>query len=640
MRYPQSFLDEIRARLPVSEVVRRKVALKKAGREWKGLSPFNPEKSPSFFVNDQKGFYHCFSSGKHGDQFRFLMETEGLSFREAVERLANLAGLAVPAASPEDEKREARRKTLHEVMELAAKFFEDSLQARAGARARGYLADRAIAPATQARFRLGYSPGPRDEVPGGRFALKEHLGGKSVPVEDMVEAGLLVSGEDIPLPFDRFRERVMFPITDFKNRVVGFGARALADDAQPKYLNSPETPLFHKGALLYNVAGARAAAHKGASPIAVEGYVDVIALVAAGFEAAVAPLGTALTEDQLLLLWRMGQEPILCFDGDQAGRRAAYRAVDLALPLLKPGISLRFALLPEGQDPDDLVRQAGPEAMQEVLKAAQPLSSMLWQRETEAANLETPERKAALEARLSDLLRMIQDETVRRHYRDELAQRLRRLFAPADGGPARSNFRDSPGRRRTFAPRGQLRERGARLAASPMVRGALAAVPAREALILVAVLNHPWLLADHAEALAELEFAHRDAEALRRALLDAAAGGAADTETLAHRVEEVGAGPALASIKRAITHAADWPVRPDAAPEDVARFWRQVATLQVKKRTLSKELREAERALGAEPSEANFARLKDVQNRLAALDGTEALIEGFGEPSGRPARTM
>jgi DNA primase len=639
MRYSQSFLDEIRARLPVSDVVRRKVALKKAGREWKGLSPFNPEKSPSFFVNDQKGFYHCFSSGKHGDQFRFLMETEGLSFREAVERLANLAGLPVPAASPEEEKRESRRKTLHEVMELAAKFYEESLQARTGARARGYLADRAIAPATQARFRLGYAPAER-------FALKEYLGGKGVPVEDMVEAGLLIAGEDIPLPFDRFRERVMFPIMDFKNRVVGFGARALAEDAQPKYLNSPETPLFHKGALLYNVAGARAATHKGASPIAVEGYVDVIAMVAAGFEAAVAPLGTALTEDQLLLLWRMGQEPILCFDGDQAGRRAAYRAVDIAMPLLRPGYSLRFAHLPEGQDPDDLVRRGGAEAMQEVLAGAHPLVETLWQRESESANLETPERRAALEARLGDLLRMIQDETVRRYYREELGQRLKRLFAPADGGrPARpefraTEFRPNRGSRRIPEPRAAIRQHSAGLTGSTIVRGGLSAVPAREALILAAVLNHPSLLSEHAEELAELDFAHRDAEQLRRAILDAAAAGAADTETLTHRVEEVGAGPALASIKRAITHAADWPVRPEAAPEDVARFWHQIVTLHRRKRTLSRELKEAERALGTESSEANFARLKDVQNRLAALDGTEALIEGFGEPSGRPARSM
>ncbi len=249
------------------------------------------------------------------------METEGVAFPEAVERLAQMAGVALPKVSHEDEQRDARRKTLHDVMELAAKFFEATLAARAGAKARGYLADRGLDPATQLKFRLGYATNER-------FALKEHLGSHGIPVEDMVEAGLLVSGDDIPLPFDRFRDRVMFPITDFRGRNIAFGGRALEKDAQAKYLNSPETPLFHKGATLYNIAAARQAAHDGAHVVAVEGYVDVIAMVTAGFPAAVAPLGTALTEDQLALLWKMADEPVLCFDGDKAGLRAAYRAVE------------------------------------------------------------------------------------------------------------------------------------------------------------------------------------------------------------------------------------------------------------------------------------------------------------------------
>ena len=344
MRFTPQFLDELRARLPVSEVVGRRVKLRKQGREFVGLSPFNKEKSPSFTVNDQKGFFHDFSSGKHGDIFDFVMETEGVAFPEAVERLAQMAGVALPKVSHEDEQRDARRKTLHDVMELAAKFFEATLAARAGARARGYLADRGLDPATQLKFRLGYATNER-------FALKEHLGSHGIPVEDMVEAGLLVSGDDIPLPFDRFRDRVMFPITDFRGRNIAFGGRALEKDAQAKYLNSPETPLFHKGATLYNIAAARQAAHDGAQIVAVEGYVDVIAMVTAGFPAAVAPLGTALTEDQLALLWKMADEPVLCFDGDKAGLRAAYRAVELAMPRLKPGKSLKFALLPEGPGP-------------------------------------------------------------------------------------------------------------------------------------------------------------------------------------------------------------------------------------------------------------------------------------------------
>jgi DNA primase len=636
MRYPQSFLDEIRARLPVSEVVRRRVTLKKAGREWRGLSPFNPEKTPSFFVNDQKGFYHCFSSGKHGDQFRFLMETEGLSFRDAVERLASLAGVPIPAATPEEEKRDARRKTLHEVVELAAKFFEESLQARTGARARGYLADRGLAPATIARFRIGYAPAER-------FALKEYLGAKGVPVEDMVEAGLLVSGDDIPLPYDRFRERVMFPISDFRGRIVAFGGRALDPNVSAKYLNSPETPLFRKGGLLYNGAAARAATQKGASLIVVEGYVDAIAMVSAGFEATVAPLGTALTEDQLLLLWRMAEEPILCFDGDAAGRRAAYRAVDLALPLLAPGKSLRFASLPEGQDPDDLIKNGGAEAMREVLGSARPLAEVLWLRESEAANLETPERRAALEARLAEILRMIGDETVRRYYRDDLKDRLANLFQPnraqLQSAPRYRGGQRRPGNRMP-EPASVLKPRSNRLAQSSIVRGR-SAVPAREALILLAVLNHPWLLADHAEELAHLDFGHGDASTLRQTLLDAAAAGAAGSVAeLATYLETIGAQALSQRMERSLSHGGDWEARPDAAREDVIAWWRQIVSLHRKKRTLSKELQEAERALGAEPTEANFAWLKDVQQRLAVLDGTETQFEGFGAPSGRPARSM
>jgi DNA primase len=637
MRFPPSFLDEIRARLPVSEVVRRRVALKKAGREWKGLSPFNQEKTPSFTVNDQKGFYHCFSSGKHGDQFGFLMETEGLTFPEAVERLAGIAGVPMPQVSPDMERQEARRRTLHDVMELAAKFFEESLQARTGARARGYLNDRGLTPEIQARFRMGYAPAER-------FALKEYLGGKGVSVEDMIETGLLIHGEDIPVPYDRFRERVMFPIADFRNRIVGFGGRALSPDAQAKYLNSPETTLFHKGHLLYNGANARAATQKDQPLIVVEGYVDAIAMAVAGFEGTVAPLGTALTEDQLGLCWRMVDEPILCFDGDNAGKRAAYRAVDLALPLIAPGKSLRFATLPEGKDPDDLIRSSGAEAMRDVLKGARPLVEMLWLREVENARLDTPEQRAALEKRMGEILGSIADETVRRYYRDDLRQRLARLFAPEpQRATPRREAREFRPRRSggPMQPRAFAGTRSSRLAESAILRGHHAAVPSREALILLAVLSHPWLLSDHAEEFAELELAHGDAVTLRKAILEAAARGDISTpEALGKALEEAGAAPMRTRMERAISHGADWEISPNSAPEDVLAWWHQIVSLHRRKRTLSRELREAERALGAEPTEANLARLQDVQERLAILDGTEALIEGFGAQSGRPARTM
>src|SRR3954471_11010305 len=423
MRFPPSFLDELRARLPVSEVVGRRVKLKKSGREWKGLSPFNKEKTPSFFVNDQKAAWFDFSSGKNGSIFDFVMQTEGVTFPEAVERLASMAGVPLPQSTPEAEAREERRKTLHEVVELAAKFFEATLAARAGAKARGYLADRGIEPKTQLKFRIGYAPPER-------FALKEHLGAQGISVEDMVEAGRLVSGDDIPVPYDRFRDRVMFPISDLRGRVIAFGGRALDKDAPAKYLNSNENALFHKGGTLYNIAAARQAAHQGATLVAVEGYVDVIAMVTAGYEAAVAPLGTALTEDQLALLWKMADEPVLCFDGDGAGRRAAYRAVDLALPQVKPGKSLKFAILPDGQDPDDLLRSAGREAIAEVIGAAHPLADMLWQRETEAGGFDTPERRAGLDQRIAEVTNQINDPSVRKYYRQDLDERVRALFAP------------------------------------------------------------------------------------------------------------------------------------------------------------------------------------------------------------------
>jgi DNA primase len=644
MRFSSEFLDELRARLPVSEVVGRRVKLKKAGREWKGLSPFNKEKTPSFFVNDQKSMWFDFSSGKNGNIFDFLMMTEGLPFPEAVERLASLAGMPLPELKPEDDAREQHRKTLHDVLELAAKFFEATLAARAGAKARGYLADRGLDPAAQVKFRLGYAPAER-------FALKEHLGGQGIPVEDMVEAGLLVTGEDIPLPYDRFRDRVMFPITDLRARVMAFGGRALERDAQAKYLNSPETPLFHKGATLYNIAAARAAAHKGAAVIAVEGYVDVIAMVGAGYEAAVAPLGTALTADQLGLLWKMADEPTLCFDGDAAGRRAAYRAVDVALPLLRPGKSLRFASLPEGIDPDDLVRSGGRAAIEDVLASARPLAQMLWMRETESGGFDTPERRAALEAKLGGVMATIGEESVRRYYRREFESRLHGLFdgnepvgrralgrrdrwpqerSPRASGPHRSRptgIATGGGRYQVASPQ---------LASGPIHRGNRAAISLREALILQAALNHPWLLHEHLDDIAEVEFRHAEAERVKVALIDIFAHeGAPDRETMSAELGRRGLSEQVRRIEKAITTVSVWGVRPDAAPADVLMTWKQLIALHRQWHSLIKELKDAEQALGRDSTEANYSWLQDVKARLSVIDGTEALVEGFGASSGR-----
>jgi DNA primase len=675
MRFTPQFLDELRARLPVSEVVGRRVKLKKAGREWKGLSPFQQEKSPSFTVNDQKGFYHDFSSGKHGDIISFLMETEGVAFTEAVERLAAMAGLALPAVTPDAARHEQRRKTLYDVVELAAKFFADTLASRNGAKARGYLADRGISPAVQLQFRIGYAAGER-------FALKEFLGAQGIPVEDMVEAGLLVAGDDIPVPYDKFRDRVMFPITDLRNRVIAFGGRALEKDVAAKYMNSPETPLFHKGDNLYNLAAARLATHNGATLVVVEGYVDVIAMVGAGFPGSVAPLGTALTENQLALLWKMADEPILCFDGDKAGQKAAWRAAELALPHLKPGKSLRFALLPEGQDPDDLARSGGRGAVEEVISAARGLAEMVWSREIEGGSFATPERRAALEARIGELSNGIRDEVVRRYYRQDFSERLQRTFAPeaSRGGYGRGNFRGPAGNfggesGRRFAPRGsftpgaagrfassgrgqapagsQTINRGpyqaasAQLATSPIMRGQRSAISRREALILQSLINHPWLLHDHLEEVAALEMAHPEANKLRAGIIAAFAKDhhhspepAEQAEKMRADLESGGFLQVLQRVERAITTAAVWGTQPGAAREDVLSTWHQLVSLHRQWHSLLRELKDAELALGEDASEVNLAWLRDIKARLEEVDGTEALIEGFGDSSGRSQRVV
>jgi DNA primase len=667
MRFTPEFLEELRARLPASEVVGRRVKLKKSGREWKGLSPFQQEKTPSFFVNDQKQAWFDFSSGMNGNIFDFVMKTEGVGFPEAVERLAAMAGVALPAVTPDAARHEQRRKTLHDVMELAAKFFAETLASKNGAKARGYLGDRAITPATQLQFRLGYAP-------PDRFALKEYLGAQGVPVPDMVEAGLLIGGDDVPVPYDRFRDRVMFPITDARGRVIAFGGRALEKDVPAKYLNSPETPLFHKGDNLYNLATARQAAHDGSPLIVVEGYVDVIAMVTSGFGGAVAPLGTALTENQLALLWKMADEPILCFDGDRAGQKAAYRAADLALPHLKPGKSLRIALLPEGQDPDDLARSGGRGAIEEVIGAARPLAAMIWAREIEGGSFATPERRAALEARINELANSVRDEVVRRYYRQDLVERLQRTFAPEparnfggrNGFHGRNFGGESP---RRFQPRqsgggggggGKFSAGGAggfaagplgrgpyqatspQLANSPIMRGQRSSLSRREALILQCLINHPWLLHEHLEEVAALQMAHPEAHKLRAGVIAAFANDhhhspdpSEQSEKMHADLERGGFSQVLQRVERAITTVAVWGARPGAAREDVLSTWHQLVVLHQKTHALLREKKDAELALGEEPSDANMTWLKDVSHRLESLEGTEAQIDGFGELSGR-----
>ena len=639
MRYPPSILDDIRARLPVSAVVGRRVKLVKAGREWKGLSPFNAEKSPSFFVNDQKGFFHDFSSGKNGDIFKFLMETEGVSFPEAVERLAADAGVILPKLSIEAEEQEVKRTGLHHVMALAQEFFQAQLMAPGGAQARAYLDGRGLGRTVWTSFGIGFAP-------NDRHALQHYLTGKGVIVPDMIEAGLLISGEDIPVPYDRFRHRVMFPICDTRGRPIAFGGRTLDKDVSAKYLNSSDTPLFHKGDVLFNHHNARKAAHDTGRVIAVEGYVDVIAMSITGFAETVAPLGTALTENQLTLLWRMSDEPILCFDGDKAGRRAAWRAIDTALPHLKPGKSLRFALLPEGQDPDDLARSGGKKAIDDVLERATPLVDLLWARELEKHSLDTPERRAAFERDVRIIISTLKDEDLRRHYKAEIDQRMADLMPSgarrtANQGQRSDWNRDSRaqksslfGGRGTGRSGGNMRERPFHLREPARASHSLSSSPLfsthrsispREAFILAVLACRPDLLGRYADDLANMDFASPDCTDLARALADLAALEDLTTaEHLRQHLQRAGLEQALMRIEVAVRPGDRRCLVHDFPFLDIDSALKQAMILHRRAITLHKELMDAERALAENDSESNLAVIRDLQLQLSALDGMEA----------------
>jgi DNA primase len=426
MRFDNRLLDEIRARITLSDLVGRRVTWDRRktqpgkGDYW-ACCPFHQEKSPSFHVDDRRNRYKCFGCGASGDHFRFLTETEGLSFPEAVERLAEQAGVALPAPDPQAARREKQRASLADVCEMAAQFFQAEFATSRGETARGYALKRGFTQDTLREFRFGYAPDSRD-------SLKRHLTGKGVPEEMIVEAGLIIRPEGGRPTYDRFRGRLMIPIQDERGRVVAFGGRTLDPDGQPKYLNSPETPLFHKGVMLFNAHRAREPAFKSGQAVVVEGYLDAIALWQAGVKHVVATLGTAFTEDQVMRLWKFAAEPVVCFDGDVAGVSAAHRAIDRILPVLRSGYSFQFSFLPDGMDPDDLIRERGLAGFEAEVERAQPLFDAVWERETAVARLDTPERKAALEKRFDDLIETIRDQRVRRRYQLDIKLKLSNLF--------------------------------------------------------------------------------------------------------------------------------------------------------------------------------------------------------------------
>lgn len=415
MSFPPRFLNELRDRISVSSIVGKKVKLTKKGREYLGLCPFHHEKTASFTVNDEKGFYHCFGCGAHGDIIRFLTDCERLPFLEAVEHLAHLAGLSVPQSSPAYKEMENKQKTLIEIMELACQFFQKRLFETDGEKARNYLKKRGITSEVAKQFRLGYAP--------TGSALLSYLTEKNISLKDSISLGLIVENSIRKMKHDYFYDRIMFPILDKRKRVIGFGGR-LMEKGEPKYLNSPETDLFHKGNQLYALPNALETIRKTNQAILVEGYMDVIALHSAGFTNAVAPLGTAFTESQLQLLWDECDEPIICFDGDKAGRNASARALSRALPILSPGKSLQFVFLPDSFDPDDMIRKKSPQAFQEAINGAKPFSYALWNMLLENRSIDTPERKAKLEKDTMELISKIKNNSIRTYYIREMRKKL------------------------------------------------------------------------------------------------------------------------------------------------------------------------------------------------------------------------
>lgn len=601
MSVPKSFLDELRARVPVSDVIGKRIKLTRAGREYKGCCPFHHEKTPSFYVNDQKGFYHCFGCGVHGDVIRFLTDHDNMPFMDAVEQLANQAGMQVPKPSIEEQKKFQRQMSLYDLMEAASKFYEAQLHRAENKKILEYLITRGISLDTIKSFRIGFSP----EGDG----LINHLKKLNYTTESIIEAGLFkVSERKQGEVYPFFRNRVMFPVTDLQGRVVAFGARVLpesyggpAGKSAPKYINSPETAIFHKGRNLYALSRARKAIGDGETVIVVEGYMDVIALAQAGFKAAVAPLGTALTESQIEEIWRVMPEgvraPVLCFDGDTAGQRAAGRALERALPILKPDHSVRFAFLPPEHDPDSLIKDEGSAAMQRVMDGAIGMFDMLWQEETKGRDFTQPEAKAGLRAALVKKARSIPDQTVQEFYIYQINQKINEVFLSDASG----RHRGGSARSGSFSPAGKGRfgkplpppglnspYRPLTLSVQPIRSSRLM----KEKALLAVILNYPELFDEFGEDFGMLHIPHPEYDLLRQELVRllghpegpmAAVGGgimgddqfSLDDQALKQHLIDLGHGKILDMLfdKTLYTHAGF--ARPGQELDTVRQGWKE-----------------------------------------------------------------
>jgi DNA primase len=623
VRFDERFLDEIKSRLRPSDVIGKTVKLRRQGREYVGLSPFTKEKTPSFYVNDDKGQFFDFSSGKTGDIISFLQESERLTFVEAVERLAAEAGVALPAIDPRSAEQEKVRQGLSEWLETAAQWFEAELRRPAGREARAYLERRGLPEKDWARFRLGFSP-------PGRTALKDYLIAKGARPGELVETGLLIAPEDGGAPYDRFRDRIIFPIGDARGRVVSFGGRAMDPQARAKYLNGPETSIFHKGHHLYGLAEARkiiAAAPPPSSsggealPLAVvEGYMDAIACHRAGIPA-VAPMGTALGEDQMEILWRHHPEPTLSFDGDRAGRQAAARTMDRALPLLKPGKSFQFAIVEGGKDPDEVLREQGPAALRAQLANSTPFAEALFIRERDAEPLDTPERRTALKVRLRKLAATIADPDLAQAYKEDLLGRFEQLWPTRQpvftvGAAAREMSR-----RRWDKERGgvsqanstpQAKDASRRLRASPR--------PLAAALALAAVRD-PAVIDEKIELVGARGFGDEKLDSLAQELvrLRYETDGMEFDAALRH-LDSRGFGPAnLAILEEDARRAGVAAPFLQATGERARDLWRQAFDLLMQLESLERAVEAAARDLDRDHDSSTLISLKTERDHLRKL---------------------
>ncbi|NQU55789.1 MAG: DNA primase, partial [Rhodospirillales bacterium] len=547
--------------------------------------------------------------GAHGSAIDFVMNMDGLSFPEAVERLAADAGMEVPMDTPQERENAKRRQTLYDVMEAATAFFERSLRMPEGRAALDYVKSRGLDDSIIAKFRLGFAP-------DGRGALKTALRHENITDEQMIAGGLLIQPEDENRDsYDRFRDRMIFPITDKRGRVIAFGGRIMAGDDDKKlakYLNSPETALFHKGDVLYNMAHAAAAARQHGTVIVTEGYMDVIALAQAGFEHAVAPLGTALTEQQITELWKLVREPVLCFDGDNAGVRAQARAAERALALLKPGYALRFATLPAGEDPDRLIAAKGAQAMADLLEQAEPLSEVLWKLETGGRLPKTPEQRASVQKALEDHARSIADPTVRAHFSKNFRDRI----WAASGNSGRG---------------GKGGARGSKTATPTMGIGVGAASGAKidahtlqERILIATILNHPGLYDAVGERLGGVSFMAPGLDNLRQEVLKTLAGEPVlDSEGVKRHLKENGYSEFVVFVLMPEVLANAFFVKPETDIETALEGWEETYALY-KNTGLGIEIQQERDRLKDDMSSENFNRFSSLsEQKMEAAKGIE-----------------